>query len=113
MVVTGRHAYLVAIPGPNAAWLHNLRASPGVSLAVKRQRLEGVARELTEPRELHEARAAYVGTVNAADYVECSLHWRGRPTRAKIQHLHEIWFEGGTPVMVELDRPADQTLVPR
>lgn len=48
------------------------------------------------------ARAAYVGTVNLADYVECFLHWRGRPTRWKVQRLHEMWFDGGIPVTIDL-----------
>jgi deazaflavin-dependent oxidoreductase (nitroreductase family) len=113
VVATGSTAYVVAIPGTNAAWLHNIRANPRVTLELKRQRLDGEAREMTGSHEQHEARDAYVGTVNAADYIECFLHWRGRPTRAKIQRLHEIWFEGGTPIAVKLDRPAPQTLVPQ
>jgi hypothetical protein len=56
------------------------------------------------PIELEEARNAYTGTVNRADYVECFLHWRGRPTRQKIQELHRMWFEGGVPLVIDLQQ---------
>jgi hypothetical protein len=65
--------------------------------------LEGVARELEDGTECDEARAAYVETVNADDYVECSLHRRGLPTRRKIQRLHGLWFDGGIPPVIDLD----------
>jgi deazaflavin-dependent oxidoreductase (nitroreductase family) len=99
----GDRAYLVAIPGSHAAWLSNIRANPRVSLQVRGMKLEGTAREIGHGPERDEAKAAYVGTVNLADYVECFLHWHGRPARWKIQRLHEMWFEGGIPLVIVLD----------
>jgi hypothetical protein len=45
---------------------------------------------------------AYCGTVNPVDYLECSMHRRGRPTRTKIEQLHRTWFEEGIPLVIEL-----------
>jgi hypothetical protein len=44
--------------------------------------------------------------VKTSDYIECFLHWRGLPNRNKIQRLHEMWFEGGVPLVIELEEPA-------
>jgi deazaflavin-dependent oxidoreductase (nitroreductase family) len=96
--------YVVSIPGAHAAWLWNLRAHPEVVLQLKGARLEGTAHEVHDA-ERAEARAAYVGTVNRADYIECFLHWRGRPARWKIQRLHAMWFDGGIPLVIDL-KPA-------
>ena len=62
----------------------------------------GVARELTEPAELEQAREVLSETVNLFDYGECDLHLRGFPTRAKIKQLHRYWFDTGIPLVVEL-----------
>ena len=99
----GDRVHLVAIPGRHAAWVSNLRANPRVWLQVRGTVLEGTARELPPGPEREAARAAYVGTVNAADYIECFLHWRGRPARWKIQRLHTMWFDGGIPLVIDLD----------
>ena len=99
----GANVYLVAIPGPHTAWLWNIRADARVRLRLRRVDLEGVARELNDANERDVARDAYVQTVNADDYPECALHWRGRPTRRKIQRLHAMWFDHGVPVVIDLD----------
>lgn len=101
----GTRVYLVSIPGKHAAWLTNLRANPHVSLQVRGMTLVGMAHEARDDSERDEAKAVYVGTINAADYIECFLHWQGRPTRWKIQQLHEMWFDGGIPVVIVLDGP--------
>jgi deazaflavin-dependent oxidoreductase (nitroreductase family) len=101
----GNRVYLVAIPGSHALWLENIRANPRVALQVQGTTLTGTARELEDGPERDEAKAAYVGTVNGADYIECFLHWHGRPARWKIQRLHEMWFEGGIPLVIVLDGP--------
>jgi deazaflavin-dependent oxidoreductase (nitroreductase family) len=98
----GGKVYVVSIPGPHAAWLQNLRAHPDVVVQLKGARLEGKAHEVRD-HERAEARATYVGTVNWADYVECFLHWRGRPRKWKIQRLHQMWFDGGIPVVIDLE----------
>jgi deazaflavin-dependent oxidoreductase (nitroreductase family) len=105
----GSRAYLVAIPGSHAAWVWNIRSNPRVGLQIQGVARDGTARELTGGPERDVARAAYVGTVNAADYIECFLHWRGLPARWKIQRLHEMWFDGGIPIAIDLEpeiRPA-------
>ena len=94
--------YLVVINGRHAAWLHNLRANPGVRVRLGGADLLGTAHELEGP-DREEARRVYVGTVNGADYLECLLHWHGLPRRWKIQKLHEMWFEKGIPLVVNLD----------
>jgi hypothetical protein len=55
--------------------------------AYPRRTFTGVARELTEPAELEQAREALCETVNLFDYGECDLHLREVPTRAKIKEL--------------------------
>ncbi len=101
-------AYIVSIGGPRAAWLKNIRASAGVSLRIRGGTFAGVAHELGESPERPRAMAAYCETVNRFDYAECRLHRRGLPTRSKIKELHRAWFEGGTPLVVEL-RSKDPT----
>jgi deazaflavin-dependent oxidoreductase (nitroreductase family) len=96
----GNRAYVVSIR--RSAWLHNVRANPNVRLRVRGGTFAGVAREPRDPAEREEARAAYCETVNRFDYAECVMWRRGRPTRAKIEELHRVWFEDGTPLVVDL-----------
>ena len=107
----GNKAYLVQLRPPEiartdpsavAAWVRNIRANPNVHLRIRGRTFWGVARELKEPGELAQARAAICETVTLTDYGECSLHLRGFPTRAKIKQLHHYWFETGVPIVIEL-----------
>ena len=98
----GNQAYIVSIPGPHAAWLKNIRANPNVRLRIRGGTFTGIARELRETAETNAAMDAYCGTVNPADYLECTLHRKGRPTRSKIQALHRTWFREGIPLVVDL-----------
>jgi deazaflavin-dependent oxidoreductase (nitroreductase family) len=98
----GDRAFVVSIR-PRTAWLRNLQADANVRLRVRGGTFAGVAREPRDDAEREEARTAYCGTVNVVDYLACSLHRRGRPTRAKVQELHRTWFEQGVPVVVELE----------
>lgn len=100
---SGNKAYLVSIGGAHAAWLKNIRANPNVHLRIPGGTFSGVARELNETAKLQQAMAAYCETVNRFDYAECAVHRRGRPTRSKIKELHRAWFDGGIPLMVELE----------
>ncbi|WP_256667938.1 hypothetical protein [Nocardia cyriacigeorgica] len=36
------------------------------------------------------------------DLVECRFHSASRPTRAKVQRLHQHWFDNGVPVVIDL-----------
>lgn len=99
----GTKVYLVSIPGAKASWVLNIRANPRVKIELRGASAEGTAHGLGEGPEREEARAAYLGTVNRADYLECFLHWRGLPRRWKIEKLHEMWFDGGTPIRIDLD----------
>src|SRR5262245_56013713 len=98
-----RRAYLVAIPRSHAAWVSNIRSSPRVWLQIRGATAKGTARELWHGPERDAAKAAYVGTVNVADYIERFLHWHGLPARWKIQRLHETWFEGGIPIVIDIE----------
>jgi deazaflavin-dependent oxidoreductase (nitroreductase family) len=103
----GDRVYVAAIGGAEAGWVKNIRANPRVGLRIRGGRFAGVAREPEDGAEREEARAAYCGTVNPFDYAECRLHRKGRPTRAKIEELHRAWFEGGTPLVIELAAPGE------
>ena len=72
--------------------------------SIRGGRLSGVAHEPSDPAEIEEAGAAFCETVNPFDYVECRVHRSGRPTRERIVELHRKWFDGGTPLVVELRR---------
>ena len=104
VIVKGNKAYLVAIGGEKLAWLKNIRANSKVRLRIPGGTYSGTAHEVRNEGERQEAREAFVGTVMPFDYVECAFHRRGRPTREKIQELHTTWFEGGIPVIVDLQR---------
>jgi deazaflavin-dependent oxidoreductase (nitroreductase family) len=100
----GDAAYLVAIGGEHSRWLKNVRAHPEVRLRIRGGRFTGVAREPRGAAEVEEAREAFCDTVNPFDYLECRMHRTGGPTREKIVELHRKWFEGGSPLVVELHR---------
>lgn len=85
-----------------AGWLLNIRAEPQVQLRMHGGSFTGRARELHDPAEIERARAVYCGTVNPFDYMECSFHRGGLPTRTKIEELHRGWFATGVPLVVEL-----------
>jgi deazaflavin-dependent oxidoreductase (nitroreductase family) len=105
-------AYLVALRPPAVAilnpslvnaWVWNIRANPSVSLRIRGGTHSGVAREITDPAELAQARGALCHTVNPFDIGECATHLRGRPTRAKIEELHTYWFDTGIPIAIDLE----------
>lgn len=98
----GERVFLVAIGGEHSAWLKNARANPNVRLRIPGGTYRGVARELRDPAERAEAKAAYCETINPFDYLENRAHRKGRPTREKIIKLHRTWFEGGVPLVIEL-----------
>jgi hypothetical protein len=111
VVRRGDKAYLLqlrppelALERPNAAagWVWNIRANPNVRLRIRGGNFPGIARELTDPAEVQQAREALCNTVALFDYGECDLHIRGLPSRAKIMQLHRYWFDTGIPLVVEL-----------
>ncbi len=85
-----------------AHWLRNIRGNPVVRLHVSAGTFTGTAREISAPTELATARRAYTRTVNAFDSWEYRFHAGGRPTRDKIQLLHQHWFDTGVPVAIDL-----------
>lgn len=89
-----------------AGWLLNIRAEPQVRLRMHGGNFAGRARELHDPAEIERASAVYCGTVNPFDYMECTFHRRGLPTRAKIEELHRSWLATGVPLVVELSDAA-------
>lgn len=107
----GDRAYLVQLvpphlaltrPGAVASWVWNIRTNPHVRLRIRGGTFDGVAREIIDPAELEQARAAICESVNPVDYAEASLHLRGLPTRTKIEKLHRYWFDTGHPLVIEL-----------
>jgi len=60
-------AFIVSIPGAQAAWVKNIRANPDVWLRIRGARLRGIGRELSGPAERQQAIAAYCETVNPFD----------------------------------------------
>jgi deazaflavin-dependent oxidoreductase (nitroreductase family) len=98
----GDKAFVVSIGGARAAWLKNIRANPPVRLRIRGGTFAGVARELRNAAEAHEARVAYCETVNPFDYAECVMHRSGLPARVKIEELHRTWFDRGIPLVVDL-----------
>jgi deazaflavin-dependent oxidoreductase (nitroreductase family) len=113
VIRAGDRAYLVALRPPAVAidnpslvnaWVWNIRANPEVSLRIRGGTFQGLARELTTPTEIAQARTVLCDTVNRFDTAECAMHLRGRPTRAKIEALHAYWFDTGIPVAIEFVR---------
>jgi deazaflavin-dependent oxidoreductase (nitroreductase family) len=111
VIRVGDTAYLVALRPPAVAitnpslvnaWVWNIRTNPSVLLRIRGGTYSGVARELTAPAELAQARGALCGTINVFDVGECATHLRGRPTRAKIEELHTYWFATGIPIAIDL-----------
>jgi deazaflavin-dependent oxidoreductase (nitroreductase family) len=107
----GNKAYIVSLRPPEvamvrpsvvAAWVWNIRSNPNVKLRIRGGTFAGLARELTDPVELAEARTAFCEKVNLMDYGEGALHLRGLPTHTKIQELHRYWFDTGIPLVVDL-----------
>jgi deazaflavin-dependent oxidoreductase (nitroreductase family) len=98
----GNRVFVVAIGGEHSRWVMNLRANPNVRLRIRGGTYEGIARELRDADERSEVKAAFCEEVNPFDYLENRAHRRGRPTREKIIELHRAWFEGGTPLVIEL-----------
>ncbi|MGX1811674.1 nitroreductase family deazaflavin-dependent oxidoreductase [Nocardia sp. NPDC055321] len=103
----GDQAYLVSIRGEHALWLKNIRAHPSVTLRLRSGTYTGAVRDLRTPDERAAAAAALCTRVRPFDYAENLFHRRGMPTAAKIRELHSAWFEGGTPLAVDLHRASD------
>ncbi|NKY73851.1 hypothetical protein HGB39_21175 [Rhodococcus opacus] len=94
----------LAIERPLAVsfWVWNMRGNPNIRLRLRRRTCAGVAREISDPTELQQAREAICETVHLIDYGECRLHLRGRPSRTKIKDLHRYWFDTSIPLVIEL-----------
>lgn len=106
-VPEGEKVYLVSIGGENALWLKNIRADPIVSLRLRSGTFTGTVRDFRDDSERDAAFAAFCGRIHAFDYAENAFHGRGFPSRTKIRELHRAWFEGGTPVVVDLQRAGE------
>jgi deazaflavin-dependent oxidoreductase (nitroreductase family) len=102
----GDKVFLVAIGGEFNRWLKNIRANPNVRLRILGGTYRGIVRDVHDPDERAEARAAYCEEINPFDYLENRAHRTGRPTSEKIVELHGAWFEGGVPLVIELPNPA-------
>lgn len=100
----GERAYLVAITGRHTLWVKNIQACPQVRLRLTDGTFTGIARQVAPGDLAYEAaRTQFCGAVHPFDYAENLFHRKGLPSRRKVVELHGAWFEGGTPLVVELD----------
>ena len=95
-------AYLIAIGGEHSGWLKNIRKTPRVKLRMRGGTFWGTAHEVTDEAEREEFKEVFIGTFVPFDYMECSFHRRGIPTREKVVELHTMWFENGVPIIIDL-----------
>ncbi len=102
LVFEDRTAYLVAIVGEHSDWLKNALRADTVHLRARGRTGRGRARRLRDAVEIERARTCYCEQENLADYAECVLNLRGRPSRSKIEQLHRRWFQMGTPVAIDM-----------
>lgn len=99
----GDRVYLVAITGRHTLWVKNIQANPHVWIRLTGGTYEGEARPMAPGDPVYEAaHERFCGVVHLFDYVENMFHRKGLPSRRKIVELHRAWFEGGTPLVVEL-----------
>jgi deazaflavin-dependent oxidoreductase (nitroreductase family) len=101
VVRAGSCAYLVAIPGARTRWLKNIEARPEVGLRVPGGSFRGIAR-VVDGTECDEAKRVFCGVRSWADRGSYVLHYRGMPTRSRVQDMWERIFDSGTPLVVEL-----------
>jgi deazaflavin-dependent oxidoreductase (nitroreductase family) len=101
------HVYIVAIKAAaTKGWLKNALANPDVQLRLPGGTFTGRARPMTEASERQQARETYCGTIRWFDYVAW-MNWRKEwPTSSKIKGLLTSWFDGGTPLVIDLGRPS-------
>jgi deazaflavin-dependent oxidoreductase (nitroreductase family) len=102
VIQRGSRGYMVSIPGPDAAWIKNIRANPHVQLRARGGTFQAVAHAITDPDEMRDARDAFCRTVTAADFGAFLLHMRGAPTPRRIRGLLDRWFSVGIPLVVEI-----------
>jgi deazaflavin-dependent oxidoreductase (nitroreductase family) len=95
-------ALAIERPSAVAAWVLNIRANPSVRLKLGWKTYSGLAREIVDPVELGQARAAICDSVHLVDYAEGCLHLRGAPSREAVKKLHAYWFDTGIPLVIEL-----------
>ncbi|MGH7621336.1 MAG: nitroreductase family deazaflavin-dependent oxidoreductase [Gemmatimonadaceae bacterium] len=101
----GQRVYAAAILGSRADWLANLRADSRVALKLGTKTYRASGHELTEPTERQEARAVYVPIAGFYDYVDYLSFLWDPPSKSKLIHIHEQWFDRGAPVVFELTDP--------
>jgi hypothetical protein len=106
IVRSGDRAYVVAIKGAGVTrWAKNALANPGVKVRLRDGRFRGRAREL-RPEERDEAREVYSANVGWFERGEWRI-WRDDSfSPEKSRELHRHWFDTGTPLVIELSRPA-------
>jgi deazaflavin-dependent oxidoreductase (nitroreductase family) len=104
-VVDGDRAYVVAIKAGISGWAANALANDEVTLRVRGGTYRGRARRVG-PEEHERGRAAYSARVHFFERLEYRMWRKGRPTEEEIRALHREWFDTGTPLVIELSRPA-------
>lgn len=102
VVRAGSRAYLVAIGGPRARWLQNVLAHPEITLRLPGERVRGVARVASDP-DRETAKRSFCGFSSWFDRASYVVHYRGVPTRARINEMWERIFDVGSPLVVTLE----------
>jgi deazaflavin-dependent oxidoreductase (nitroreductase family) len=100
----GNRAYLVAIKGRKGGltgWARNALANEEVTLRTREGEFRGSVRRV-EPGERAEAREAYCADMGLFERLEYRNWRKGGPTPDKIRELHRLWFDEGTPLVIEL-----------
>lgn len=96
--------YAVAMLGERSDWLKNVRRQARLGVKIRGKRVQGLARQVTDPAENAAAADLYVSEVFPVDYTDyASYHW-GFPTRRKIIEAHKRWAAEGIMVAIELEQ---------
>jgi deazaflavin-dependent oxidoreductase (nitroreductase family) len=98
----GDVVYVVGIKG-RPQWVMNALADPDVRLRLTGGTFSGRAREVSGATDGRRAREAFCESIHRFDYLTW-INWRrGRPTRDKIRGFLREWFDGGTPLVIDMD----------
>ena len=101
-VRVGEKVFIVAIKGPRTQWLKNALAGPDVRVRLRGGTFAGTARKPDSGEEMDAGRRAYSTVASRFEYLEYTMWRKGRPTAERIAELHRLWFDRGTPIVIDL-----------
>jgi deazaflavin-dependent oxidoreductase (nitroreductase family) len=106
VVRDGDRAYAVSLLGGGADWVRNLRANPNAQVKLGGTTYTAIGRVLTDSGERARAADLYRPIAGWYDWLDYANFVWSVPTRGRLLRVHDEWFEGGTPVVFELQAPA-------